>query len=209
MGGWVGKTRVSPAEVGVQVKGATVTLTGVVDSWAKRKAAEQAAHRVSGVFDIANDLDVRLAGSGERTDTDIAQTVRSTLEWNVMVPDKQIRSTVSKGYVTLEGEVALWSQRVDAERAVDRLAGVRSVVNKIQLKPPAVDSAELRGAVQKALERQADREASRIDLRADDGIVQVTGVVHAWAEKDAVLGAVRGTRGVRNVEDHLTIQPYA
>jgi osmotically-inducible protein OsmY len=77
----------------------TVTLTGQVDSWAKRVAAENAAHRVAGVLDVANDLEVSLPGRHERSDTEIAQELRRALEWNVSVPDQQLRSTVSVGQV--------------------------------------------------------------------------------------------------------------
>ena len=133
--GW--DTRISPTEVGVQVKNGVVTLAGMVDSWAKRAAAEQAAHRVFGVLDVANDLEVQLTGVGAaRSDTDIAQSVRHALEWDVTVPDKAIRSTVSKGVVTLEGTVGFWSERSDAERAIEKIFGVKAVVNRIEVRPP-------------------------------------------------------------------------
>jgi osmotically-inducible protein OsmY len=202
-------TRVSATEVGIQVSQGVVTLAGQVDSWAKRLAAGEAAHRVAGVLDVANDLQVRISGAAERSDTDIAQAVRRTLEWDVLVPDREIRSTVTDGVVTLEGVVPFWSQRADAERAIERLAGVRTVVNRIDLRPPVqANAGEVRSAIQNALERHADREASRIDVKVNEGTVDVGGAVHAWSEKEAVLGAVRGTRGVRNVVDHLSVQPY-
>jgi osmotically-inducible protein OsmY len=206
--GW--DTRVSPTEVGVQVRSGIVTLTGVVDSWGKRLAAEQSAHRVSGVLDVANDLEVQPTGTGARTDTDIAQSVRRSLEWDVMVPDKDIRSTVARGIVTLEGMVAVWSQRMDAERAIERISGVKTVVNRIEIRPsPAANPAEIRSAIQTALERHADHEAARIDVRVSDSAVDLTGIVQSWSEREAVLAAARGTRGVRNVVDRLTVQPYA
>jgi osmotically-inducible protein OsmY len=192
------------------VKNGVVTLAGNVDSWAKFRAVGEAAHRVAGVLDVANDLFVKLPGSSEKTDAEIAEAVRMALEWDVTVPDEQIRSTVTQGTVTLEGMVSLWSQRADVERAVDRLTGVKRVINRIEVKPTElVNLASARTAVEKALERHAEREASGIDLRAVDGTVNVTGVVHTWQEKEAILGAVRGTRGVQDVADHLRIQPYA
>jgi len=200
-------TRVSPTEVGVQVKDGIVTLSGTVDSWAKVRAAEEAAHRVKGVLDVANDLAVKLPGGSHRTDTEIAEAVRRTLEWDVAVPDRQIQSTVSQGIVTLEGAVSYWSEREDAESAVERLAGVKRVCNRIEVEPgEAVNPEEARQAVSKALERHAQREASRIDLRTTAGTVHVTGIVQSWQEKEAVLGAVRGTRGVREVTDNLRVQ---
>ena len=201
-------TRISPSEVGIQVKNGVVTFTGTVDSWAKLRAAQDAAHRVAGVLDVANDLVVKPAGSVGRTDTEIAQAVRRALEWDVTVPDEQIRSTVSRGNVTLEGEVAHWNQRFDAERAIERLAGVKRVLNRIEVKPTEeLNLDRARHAVEKSLERQAEREAGRIQLQAADGTVTVTGVVHSLHEKETVLGAVRGTRGVRDVADNVRIEP--
>ncbi len=202
-------TRVEETDVGVEVDAGVVTLTGTVSSWAKRLAAQEAAHRVAGVLDVANDIQVKMSGDLRRTDTDIAHAVRHALEWNVFVPEEHIRSTVADGWVTLEGKVDYWSQREDADEAVRRLAGVRGVTNKIEVTPPKVLPADVRAAIENALERQAEREARRIDLTVHDDRVSLSGVVHSWTEREAVVGAAKGTRGVRNVEDHLRIAPYA
>jgi osmotically-inducible protein OsmY len=203
-------TRVAPTEIGVQVANGIVTLAGTVDSWAKVRAAAEAAHRAPGVLDVANDLVVRPPGSAHRSDADIALAVRHALEWDVTVPDKLIRSTVSGGVVTLEGAVGGWSERADAERAVERLTGVRRVANEIKIEPEVRASlTEVRLAVEKALERQAAREASRIDLVVAGGTVNAIGTVHSLREKQAVLGAIRGTRGVAEVSDQLSVEPAA
>ena len=53
-------TRVKETDVGVEVDRGIVTLTGKVDSWAARLAAQDAAHRVAGVLDVANDDQLRI-----------------------------------------------------------------------------------------------------------------------------------------------------
>ena len=118
-------SRVDETEVGVEVEGGVVTLTGTVTSWAKRMAAQEAARRVFGVLDVANDITVKVPGGLTRTDTEIARAVRSALEWDVFVPAETISSTVSEGWVTLDGTVERWSHRDDAERAVRNLTGVK------------------------------------------------------------------------------------
>ena len=202
-------TRVRATDVGVEVDGGIVTLTGTVDSWAKKRAAQEAAHRVTGVLDVANDLDVQIPGSGRRNDTDIARAVRHTLEWNVFVPDARIRSTVTNGLVTLEGDVDYGTERDDAEKAVRDLAGVRGVSNKILVKAREVTPVELRRAIEEALERQSEREARRVKIDVHEGRVTLSGVVHSWKEREAVLGAAKGTPGVQSVENRLSISPYA
>ena len=96
--------RVAPNEIGVAVKDGVVTLTGWVDAYQKKSAAEEAAHRVRGVRAVANDIEVRLPSTAERTDADIAAAVRA-LEWDAFVPVDKLDITVSKGWVTLRGEV--------------------------------------------------------------------------------------------------------
>jgi osmotically-inducible protein OsmY len=201
-------TRVKETDVGVEVDRGIVTLTGTVDSYAKKLAAREAAHRVKGVLDVADDIEVQIPGIMLRNDTDIAKTVRLALEWDVFIPDARIRSTVSSGWVTLEGSVDSLVDRDDAERAVLRLLGVRGVINNITVKPRKAEPRQVRKAIEETLERRAEREASRIDVSVANGKVVLQGRVHSWPEKEAVLGSVRHAPGVQVVSDELRIEPY-
>ena len=201
-------TRVEETDVGVEVDNGIITLTGTVGSWGKRIAAEEAAHRVRGVLDVANDIVVKVPGTGGRTDTEIAQAVRNALVWDVFVPDTRIQSTVSDGVVTLKGDLDSWIQRDDADRVVRNLAGVRGVRNDIVVKPPKVATSEVKKAIENALDRQAEREAERIRLEVLDGNVTLFGTVRSWPERQAVVGAAKGTPGVRSVDDKLRVEPY-
>jgi osmotically-inducible protein OsmY len=201
-------TRVDETDVGVEVDEGIVTLTGTVDSWGKKVAAEEAAHRVWGVLDVANDITVRLPGAPGRTDTEIAQAVRRALEWDIFVPEERVKSTVSEGMVTLKGEVDTWAERDDADRAVRYLAGVRGVVNQLAVKPSRITPAQVKSSLEDALERHAEREAMRIKVDVRDAEVTLSGAVHSWSAKLAALGAAKGIPGVRNVRDQLRIEPY-
>ncbi len=200
-------TRVKETDVGVEVHAGTVTLSGTVESWTARLAAVEAAHRVSGVLDVANEIQVRLPGTHERNDGDIARAIRTALEWDVLVPHERIHSTVSNGVVTLEGKVDYWNQRDDAARCVRNLAGVREVKNLVTVEPslPRVSPQELRGAIESALERHAERAARHVQIAVTDGKVILSGEVPSWAERDTVEGAVRGTPGVAKVDNQLRI----
>ncbi len=107
-------TRVRPNEVGVAVRDGIVTLTGWVDSYTKKIAAEDAAHRVRGVKAVVNDVEVRLPGSAERTDADLAAAVLNALRWDAGIPAGKLDVTVSQGWVTLKGEVEYGFQKRDA-----------------------------------------------------------------------------------------------
>lgn len=200
--------RVRETEIGVEVDGGIVTLTGTVDSYAKKLSAREAAHRVFGVLDVVDDVEVHIPGSLARTDTEIARAVRNVLEWDVFLPDTTIRTTVSHGLVTLEGEVANLLDRYEAEREVRRLQGVKGVANNLTVVIAKTDETKLRKAIQDTLERRADREADMIDVHVSDGKVTLEGRVHSWAEKQAVLDAVRRAPNVRLLSADLRIDPY-
>ena len=201
-------TRVTATAIGVEVSSGVVTLTGTVSSWAARLAAQDAAHRVSGVLDVANEIQVKLPGSSARNDTDVAQAVRYALEWDTLVPHERIRTTVSNGVVTLEGTVDYWSEHDDAARCVRNLAGVREVKNLITVEPssPALSPEAIRRTIERALERHAEHAARHVEIAIADGKVILDGDVPSWAERNAVEGAVRGTPGVRSVVNHLRIE---
>lgn len=201
-------SRIEWATISVQVNQAVATLTGVVSSYAKKIAAQEAAHRVAGILDVANDIEVKPIDHFARTDTDIASAVRNALEWDALVPNESIRSTVSNSWVTLEGDVDYWREREDAERAILRLAGVVGVTNQITIRKRPVDPRELREHIEYALERRADREAERLRVDVHDGAVDLWGRVHSWQEKRAVIGSIGHAPGVTEVKDHLRIDPY-
>ena len=201
-------SRIAWAEIGVQVSDGIVTLTGTVNSLAKKHAAQEAAHRIGGVLDVANDVAVTPSGDLVKTDEDIARAVRHILEWDALVPDERIKSTVSDGWVTLEGDVDLWRERQDAEKSVLRLEGVIGVANEIVVSPREVDPRELLEQIEYALERRADRQAQRLRIEVNGGEVDLFGRVHSWQEKRAIIGSVSHAPGVALVKDHLRVDPY-
>lgn len=201
-------SRIGWSQIGVEVLESVVTLTGVVSSYAQKLAAQDAAHRINGVLDVANDVEVRPDGIFIRSDAEIALAVRHVLEWDALVPDERIKSTVSEGWVTLQGDVDFWQQRQDAELSVLRLEGVIGVTNEITVAPKVVDEEELREEIEYALERRADREAERLRIEVHDGAVDLYGRVHSWQEKRAVVGSISHAPGVAQIRDHLRIDPY-
>ena len=125
---------INASEIGVAVKDGIVTLTGRVDSYWEKIAAEEAAARVAGVKAVANELEIRLPFSSERTDEDIARAAVNRLEWTITVPKDRIKVKVSKGWVTLEGEVDWQFQKNAAAEAVRNLVGIKGVINHIVVK---------------------------------------------------------------------------
>ena len=75
---------IDAAEIGVAAHDGVVTLTGTVKSYSEKLAAERAAKRVQGVKAVANDIEVRLPGTAERTDSDIARAAVDALKWRTL-----------------------------------------------------------------------------------------------------------------------------
>lgn len=195
--------KVMPGEIGIAVEFGVATLTGTVHSFAEKWAAEDAVKRVKGVRGIANELNVDLPGMHRYNDTDIAQTAVNMLEWDVLLP-KGIQVSVQNGNVALSGTVAHHYQKREAEAAIGRLAGVRSVTNDIHVHS-GVQPQEVRQKIEARFQRAASFDAKHVAVSAEEGNVTLTGQLRSLAERDEALSAAWAVPGVHNVVDKLTI----
>jgi osmotically-inducible protein OsmY len=190
-------------EIGVAVKDGVVTLTGTVNTYAQKFAAERSVERVSGIRAIAEDLQVVSTGDYNRTDSDIAHAAANALLWDVEVPTDRVKPIVRNGWVTLEGGVDWFFQKAAAERAVRNLAGVKGIVSRIEIKPPVANSVQVKADIESALRRSAMVDAKEIHVETTDGTVTLRGTVRSLAERDDAERAAWNAPGVTRVKDEL------
>jgi osmotically-inducible protein OsmY len=195
---------VDATDVAVAVSKGVVTLTGFVRSYSEKWEAEVAAKRVAGVVGLANDIEVRLPGSDERPDPEIARDAISAIKAQLPVSWRDIKVIVKNGWVTLEGEVEWNYQRERAETAVRYLRGVKGVSNLVKLKP-RVSPIELKRKIEEAFRRSAEIDASRVTIEASNGTVTLKGTVRSWAERQEAERAAWAAPGVTKVENRIVV----
>jgi osmotically-inducible protein OsmY len=192
------------SQIGVAVKNGIVTLSGQVDTYSKKLTAENAAKKIAGVKAIAEDIQIGVSPSYNKTDTEIAEAVVNALKWHTAVMEEKIKIKVESGNVRLEGEVEWEFQRRNAERAIENLAGVRSVINLITV-TPKVTATDIQHKITAAFERSATIDAAKISAEVSGNKVILHGRVRSLAEKEDAENAAWFAPGVTSVDSRINV----
>jgi osmotically-inducible protein OsmY len=193
------------AEIGVIAQDGIVTLTGVVDSYAKKTEAEHAAKTVKGVRAIVEKIEVDYGHLGKKQDVELAKDVVESFKWDWAIPTDKIKVTVEKNWVTLEGEVNWNYQREAAKKAVNSVLGVRGVTNSIQIKAERLDEVEKK-AIEEALARNSVIDDHFIKVKVSGHHVVLNGVVHSLFQKEEAGRIAWNAPGVWALDNELVIQ---
>jgi len=193
---------VDASAIGVAARSGAVTLTGFIDSYAGKLAAERAAKRVRGVRAVANEVQVRLRL--DRGDEEIASDAARSLSMRLMLPD-DVQVVVHGGHLTLTGNVSSLFQRAVAEEAVHDIPGVKDVVNRITVKPVAALQ-DIRREIVGALHRDADINARRIEVGVTGNQVRLSGTVGTWRERESAERAAAHATGIALVDNQIVVK---
>ena len=193
------------SEIGVAVKNGVVTLSGNVDSYSKKLAAENAAKKIAGVKAVAEDIEVGISPIYRRTDAEIAEAVLDALKWHTAVQEEKIKIKVEDGNVKLEGEVEWEYQRAMAKTAIENLAGVRFVINLITVKPK-ISPTDIQEKIIAAFHRSATVDSSKIRAEVEGTKVTLRGTVRSIAEKEDAENAAWFAPGVMSVVNKIEIE---
>ncbi len=192
---------VHATQIGVEVKDGVVTLAGHVGTYAEKWGAEQAAQRVAGVKALAVEIEIKLTDTTERSDGDIAASVKNVLDCTTYLPRNAVHVMVEKGWGTLTGKVNWEYQRQTAANAVRHLMGVRGISNSISIN--AVTTATtVKSDIEAAFKRRTKSDI-HVDVSGSD--VTLIGTVHTWAQRDLATDAAWGTAGVHSVVNRINV----
>ncbi|MCP4319801.1 MAG: BON domain-containing protein [Hyphomicrobiales bacterium] len=197
-------TKVDEAHIGVTASDGSVTLSGHVTNFPEKYSAAQAAKRIRGVKAIADEIDVNLPTEHRLDDSDIAKRIAHVLEWNISIPDSNVKAKVRGGFVTLTGEVEWQHQRAHILQQVQHVAGIKGLSNYITLKerPTPVN---VKKEIEAALSRNSEKEARQINVTVSGDTVTLNGEVRDFYERDLIEDAAWSAPGVRYVVDNVRI----
>jgi osmotically-inducible protein OsmY len=147
-----------------------------------------------------------------KSDAQLKADVSQELEWDPSIDASQVGVTAKDGVVTLSGHLRTYAEKLAAERAAMRVAGVKAVAVEldVQLAPGHVYSdTEIAQAIETALKWQAFVPTDRIKVKVERGWVTLSGEVDWDFQRVAAGKVVRPLRGVVGLDNRVTIKPQA
>jgi hypothetical protein len=196
--------QLNASEIGVSVKHGVVTLSGIVDTFPKKLAAERVAKSILGVKAVAVDLQVGISPVNRKTDTEIAEACINALKWDSAVPDDKIKVKVENGFVILDGTVEWSYQRIAAKKALANISGLKGIENLITVKQKP-SSLDIKKQIRDSFIRTAGQEADRVKVEVLGDRVILSGTVVSLQEKEEAENTAWSTAGVNEVENKITV----
>ena len=196
---------VPASEISVRTQQGVVTLSGPVDSLATKHRVDRQASKIRGVREVVNELTV---APSPLSDADIVYAVRRRILNNATIVSQRIAVTSVDGNVTIQGEVANWSEAEEAALLASAVAGVKNVKNELATRYTATRSdQEIENDAVAALRRDVYLTGFPITVGVEDGVVSLTGSVGNPYQKRRAAQAARWVSHVTSVANELVVRP--
>jgi osmotically-inducible protein OsmY len=147
-----------------------------------------------------------------KTDTQLQKDVIDELRWEPRVKEAEIAVSAKDGVVTLTGSVDTFAQKYEAERAVERVTGVRAVADDLTVKilgPHARSDTEIAHAAINALRWDIEVPDEKLTVKVENGWVTLKGETEWNYQKTAAERDVRCLAGVKGLSNLITVKPRA
>lgn len=200
--------RIKSNDISVKVMNGNVDLEGNVPTMTGKSAAYDDAQQVDGVVSVANNLDVQMPASKTiPNDAQIQEHVRNSLSINSDVESYSIDVTVNNGWVTLEGTVDAFWEKISAEREVLDIHGVLGVSNNLAVVPRDDFKDEIIAEeIVNTLERNVQVTADDIEVAVKNGSVTLSGTVKTLSARTAAYESALYTPGVTGVDNRIVVR---
>jgi osmotically-inducible protein OsmY len=146
-----------------------------------------------------------------RTDSQLKNDVMEELRWEPTVTSTEINVTTKDGAVTLTGTVPHYAEKKAAQRATQRVEGVKAIADETIVRPADPDKhkdMEIAEAAVNSL-RWHVWVPSNIKTTVEDGLVTLTGSVNWGYERTSAEESVSFLAGVKGVVNNITLKPSA
>jgi osmotically-inducible protein OsmY len=192
------------AEIGVVADNGIITLTGAVNTYAKKAEAEQAAKNVAGVKSVIENIEVVFDIQDKKTDAEITTAIENAFKWHWDIPTDKVKVIVEDGWVFLTGELE-WNYQKDAAKSVViNLIGIKGITNNIHINTSSKDRIEKRD-IEIAIERNGAIDNKDIGVYVFDNIVTLKGHVDSWYQKSEAGRIAWNAPGVKQVLNDLYV----
>lgn len=195
---------VNADHIGVTAQSGVVTLTGHVETYWQKHAAETATARVQGVKALAEEIEIRLPIHFNRSDDEIAAAALSRLSWDSSIPKDAVKVRVENGYVTLTGQVDWHYQLESATSIIRSMGGVTGVANQLSIKVRP-NTTTISDDIMHALHRSWFFDKNNIKVSADGGKVHLTGKVDTWLDRQTAASTAWSAPGTTSVENDILV----
>ncbi len=145
-----------------------------------------------------------------KTNSQIQKDIYDELKWDPRINEAEIGVSVLDSVVTISGFVPNYAEKLAAQEATRRVAGVTAVVDDIKVKVTGSfkrDDQDIAKSALNALEWHVWVPHQDIKVVVDDGWISLSGIVEWDYQRKAVESAVRYLSGVKGVLNNITLQP--
>jgi osmotically-inducible protein OsmY len=145
-----------------------------------------------------------------RTNTQLQKAVLAELEWDPRLDASKVGVATVDGVVTLTGSVPSYAEKIAAERAVKRVAGVKGIANDLEVHLEGLSQrgdTELAQAALQALQWDVMVPADGVTVRVSHGWLTLEGAVEKEYQRNAAERAVRHLRGLRGCDNNIELRP--